>query len=52
MAAVKHKGLAFIDVLQPCPTYNDLYTRDWFAGIDQINEETKNPHQEFTILRM
>ena len=43
MAAVNHKGLAFIDVLQPCPTYNDLYTRDWFGGLDQINEETKKP---------
>jgi len=42
-AAVNHKGLAFIDVLQPCPTYNDLYTRDWFGGLDQINEETKKP---------
>ncbi len=29
--AVRHPGLAFIDVLQPCPTYNDLYTREWFA---------------------
>jgi 2-oxoglutarate ferredoxin oxidoreductase subunit beta len=43
ISAIKHKGLAFIDVLQPCPTYNDLYTRDWFAGLDQINEETKRP---------
>jgi len=42
-AAIKHQGLSFIDVLQPCPTYNDLYTRDWFAGIDQVNEETKKP---------
>jgi len=42
-SAVNHKGLSFIDVLQPCPTYNDLYTRDWFAGFDQINEETKKP---------
>jgi len=42
-AAVNHKGLAFIDVLHPCPTYNDLYTRDWFGGLDQINEETKKP---------
>ena len=43
ISAIKHKGLAFIDVLQPCPTYNDLYTRDWFAGLDQINEETEKP---------
>jgi 2-oxoglutarate ferredoxin oxidoreductase subunit beta len=32
--AVKHKGLSFLDVLQPCPTYNDLNTRDWYAGED------------------
>ncbi|AWR96417.1 2-oxoacid:ferredoxin oxidoreductase subunit beta [Acidianus sulfidivorans JP7] len=28
--AVKHKGLAFIDVLQPCPTYNDINTKEWY----------------------
>ena len=26
--AINHKGLSFLDVLQPCPTYNDLNTRD------------------------
>ena len=26
--AVNHKGLSFLDVLQPCPTYNDINTRD------------------------
>jgi len=36
--AVKHKGLAFLDVLQPCPTYNDINTRDWYAGIDLAQE--------------
>ncbi|NON62721.1 thiamine pyrophosphate-dependent enzyme, partial [Acidianus sp. RZ1] len=25
-AAVQHKGLSLIDVLQPCPTYNDINT--------------------------
>jgi 2-oxoglutarate ferredoxin oxidoreductase subunit beta len=29
--AVRHRGTAFIDVLQTCPTYNDLYTADWYA---------------------
>jgi len=29
-AAVKHKGLALIDVLQPCPTYNDINTKEWY----------------------
>jgi 2-oxoglutarate/2-oxoacid ferredoxin oxidoreductase subunit beta len=31
-AAIQHKGSAFIDVLQTCPTYNDLYTKDWYQG--------------------
>ena len=37
-AAVQHKGLAFLDVLQPCPTYNDINTRDWYAGVDFAKE--------------
>jgi len=37
-AAVQHKGLAFLDVLQPCPTYNDINTRDWYAGEDLVKE--------------
>ena len=41
ISAVKHKGLAFLDVLQPCPTYNDINTRDWFVGLDNIDEVTK-----------
>ena len=36
--AVKHKGLSFLDVLQPCPTYNDVNTRDWYAGVDLAKE--------------
>jgi 2-oxoglutarate ferredoxin oxidoreductase subunit beta len=32
--AIRHPGLAYLDVLQPCPTYNDLHTKDWFAGRD------------------
>jgi 2-oxoglutarate ferredoxin oxidoreductase subunit beta len=31
-AGIQHKGSAFIDVLQTCPTYNDLYTKDWYQG--------------------
>jgi 2-oxoglutarate ferredoxin oxidoreductase subunit beta len=29
-AAIRHKGLAMIDVLQPCPTYNDIHTKEWY----------------------
>jgi 2-oxoglutarate ferredoxin oxidoreductase subunit beta len=39
--AVEHKGLAFVDVLQPCPTYNDINTKDWFSGMDRADPTTK-----------
>lgn len=29
--AIMHRGLALVDVLQPCPTYNNLHTKDWFS---------------------
>jgi 2-oxoglutarate ferredoxin oxidoreductase subunit beta len=33
--AIKHRGSSFIDVLQTCPTYNDLYTKEWYDdGVD------------------
>jgi len=32
---IQHKGLALIDCLQPCPTYNNIETKDWFAGEDR-----------------
>jgi len=28
--AIQHKGSAFVDILQTCPTYNDLQTKEWF----------------------
>ncbi|MGI0020536.1 MAG: 2-oxoacid:ferredoxin oxidoreductase subunit beta [Nitrososphaera sp.] len=37
---IEHKGLAFIDVLQPCPTYNDINTKEWFQGNDNIDPAT------------
>ncbi len=43
VAAIKHKGLSFLDVLQPCPTYNDINTRDWYAGVDMA-QESKERH--------
>ena len=30
MEAVKHPGAAVIDILQPCVTYNDVYTTQWY----------------------
>jgi 2-oxoglutarate ferredoxin oxidoreductase subunit beta len=33
--AINHKGLALVEILQPCPPYNDINTKDWYAGVDQ-----------------
>jgi 2-oxoglutarate ferredoxin oxidoreductase subunit beta len=30
-AAIEHRGMAFVDILQPCPTYNNLHTKDWYG---------------------
>ena len=29
--AMMHKGMSIVDVLQPCPTYNNLTTKEWYA---------------------
>ncbi len=29
--AIQHKGSALVDVLQTCPTYNDLHTKGYYA---------------------
>jgi 2-oxoglutarate ferredoxin oxidoreductase subunit beta len=38
---ILHKGSSYIDVLQPCPTYNDINTKDWYGGEDRIDPATK-----------
>jgi len=40
---VEHRGLAFIDVLQPCPTYNDINTKEWYEGHDQVDPQSGKP---------
>ncbi len=31
IAAIKHKGFAVLDILQPCPTFNFDNTREWYG---------------------
>jgi 2-oxoglutarate/2-oxoacid ferredoxin oxidoreductase subunit beta len=38
--SIEHPGLAYLDVLQPCPTYNDINTREWYQGMGNIDEDT------------
>ncbi len=28
--AIRHKGSAFLEILQPCPVYNDLHDKHWY----------------------
>lgn len=39
--AIRHPGFAYLDVLQPCPKYNDLHTKDWFSGKDRLPKEPR-----------
>src|SRR3989475_742497 len=42
-AGIEHKGYAFLDVLQPCPTYNDLNTKEWYGGEDRKDSASGRP---------
>jgi 2-oxoglutarate ferredoxin oxidoreductase subunit beta len=42
--AIEHPGLAFLDVAQPCPTYNNLHNRDWYKPrLYDLAEEGYDP---------
>ncbi|MEE8199622.1 MAG: thiamine pyrophosphate-dependent enzyme [Candidatus Acidoferrales bacterium] len=30
--AIQHRGSALLDILQTCPTYNDLHSKSWYEG--------------------
>jgi 2-oxoglutarate ferredoxin oxidoreductase subunit beta len=40
--AIKHRGAAFVDVLQPCTTYNDIHTADYFRERVYLLDERPN----------
>ena len=29
--AIQHRGAALLDILQPCPTYNDIHDKEWYS---------------------
>lgn len=35
--AIQHRGMAIVDILQPCPTYNNIKTKDWFGEEIEFN---------------
>ncbi len=42
--AVRHKGFGFVDVLQPCVTFDPARGFEWYA--DRVYELTKESHDE------
>ena len=45
--AIRHRGLALVVIQQPCPTYNDINTKEWYAGEDRIDPKTGKPTSRF-----
>ncbi len=42
--AIEHPGLAYLDVAQPCPTYNNLHNKDWYRPrVYDVAEEGYDP---------
>lgn len=46
---VRHKGFAFLDVLQPCPTYNDVLTKEYWAGEGNLSLEGKQMPRTYKL---
>jgi len=47
--AVEHPGLAFVEVHQPCPTYNNITTRDWYGGADRLDTAGKPQPRVYSV---
>jgi len=41
--AIRHHGLALVIIQQPCPTYNDINTKEWYGGEDRTDPATRKP---------
>jgi len=41
--AIQHHGTAIVIIQQPCPTYNDINTKEWYGGEDRIDPATGKP---------
>ena len=44
--AIKHKGFAFVDILQPCVTYNKVNTFKWFKDNTYYLDDSYNPEDQ------
>lgn len=42
-SSIRHRGLALVIIEQPCPTYNDINTKEWYSGEDRKDPTTGKP---------
>ncbi len=50
--AIKHRGFSFIDVLQPCVTFDRVHTYTWYRQrIYKLEEVGHNPHDWHAAMR-
>ncbi len=51
--AVMHRGMSLVDVLQPCPTYNNINTNDWYRErIFKLTDDPEVHDQAETLAKM
>jgi 2-oxoglutarate/2-oxoacid ferredoxin oxidoreductase subunit beta len=50
--AIEHKGLALVECLQPCPVYNNINTKDWYAGEDRKDPTGKPQSRLYKLEEM
>jgi 2-oxoglutarate ferredoxin oxidoreductase subunit beta len=49
--AIKHKGFAFVDIFQPCVTYNKVNTFRWFKENTYYLDEFHDPSDQVAAFR-
>ena len=45
-SAILHRGASLVDILQPCPTYNDINTKEWYQTRVYKIDETPQRYEE------
>lgn len=49
--AISHRGMALVVIQQPCPTYNNINTKEWYGGKTARTLRPENLFQGCTSLR-
>jgi 2-oxoglutarate ferredoxin oxidoreductase subunit beta len=44
--AIRHRGSAFVEILQPCPVYNDLHDKQWYEQSDISHQPRLYPLED------